>query len=446
MSDLFAAAGLEDSAPTPLAARLRPHQLSDVVGQDHIIGKNGALTRMILAGRLPSLILWGPPGVGKTTIARLAATSLDLAFEEASAVLAGVSDLRNVFAKASATRATGRGTVFFVDEIHRFNRAQQDAFLPHMESGAITLIGATTENPSFALNNALLSRAKVFTLKRLSDAAMAQIAQQAEHVLGRSLPLSDAARCALFTMADGDGRALINMIEEIDSADLDAPIDAKKLAELMSRRAPGHDKSGDAHYNLASALQKSIRGSDVDAALYWAARMLEGGEDPRFIFRRLIVIASEDIGNADPAALQMAIAARDAYEFLGRPEGDIALGQITAYLASAPKSNRSYAAFKAAKAYAREYGTRPPPPHAMNAPTDLMKNLGYGAGYIYDHSAEDGFAGLDYFPQDIPRPVFYQPSEAGAEAQIKTRMKYWADRAGRPAPGPVGREKEGNQS
>ena len=427
MNDLFNAAGLEDEAPRPLADRLRPATLHEVVGQDQLLGEGAPLRRMLKAGRLSSIILWGPPGVGKTTLARLLAKETDLDFEQISAIFSGVADLRKVFERAKARRAAGKGTLLFVDEIHRFNKSQQDGFLPHVESGLITLIGATTENPSFELNAALLSRAQVLTLNRLDDAALEQILQRAEAAEGRTLPLTDAARGALRGMADGDGRFVINLAEEVFAEPPDrAPIEPAELGALVQRRAPVYDKAQESHYNLASALQKSIRGSDADAALYWAARMLVGGEDPRFVLRRLVVIASEDVGNADPQALPIAVAAKDAYEFLGQPEGEIAIGQLVAYLAAAPKSNRSHVAFKKAKAAARETGSLSPPPHAMNAPTKLMKSLGYSDGYVYDHDTEEGFAGLNYFPPDMERRVFYEPSSFGFDKEIAKRLDYWA--------------------
>ena len=426
MNDLFNAAGLEEDAPRPLADRLRPAKLADVVGQDHLLGEGAPLSRMLTSGRLSSLVLWGPPGVGKTTIARLLAEESGLDFEQISAIFSGVADLRKVFERAKARRSTGKGTLLFVDEIHRFNKAQQDGFLPHVESGVITLIGATTENPSFELNAALLSRAQVFTLNRLDDAALETLLRRAEAEEGRKLPLTEEARGALRVMADGDGRFVINLAEDILAEPADRePITPDELGAVVQRRAPVYDKAEESHYNLASALQKSIRGSDADAALYWAARMIVGGEDPRFVLRRLVVIASEDVGNADPQALPLAIAARDAYEFLGQPEGEIAIGQLVAYLATAPKSNRSHVAFKQAKAAARETGSLSPPKHAMNAPTKLMKSLGYSDGYVYDHDTEDGFAGLDYFPPDMERRMFYKPSSFGFDKEIAKRLDYW---------------------
>ncbi len=427
MSDLFEAAGLEGEAPRPLADRLRPKSLNQVIGQDHLLGEAGPLRRMLNAGRLSSLILWGPPGVGKTTIARLLADEVDLEFVQISAIFSGVADLRKVFETAKARRQAGRGTLLFVDEIHRFNRAQQDGFLPHVEAGVITLVGATTENPSFELNPALLSRAQVFTLNRLDDTALELLLKRAEQAEDCLLPLTDDARALLRNMADGDGRFVLNLAEELFAEPKGrAPIEASELGEIVQRRAPIYDKGQETHYNLASALQKSIRGSDVDAALYWAARMLVGGEDPRFVLRRLVVVASEDVGNADPQALPLAIAARDAYEFLGQPEGEIAIGQLVAYLATAPKSNRSHVAFNKAKAAAKETGSLAPPRHAMNAPTKLMKSLGYAEGYVYDHDTEGAFAGLNYFPTDMERQQFYEPSQFGFDKEIAKRLDYWA--------------------
>ena len=426
MPDLFRSANLEDDAPRPLADKMRPQSLDEVIGQSHLLGAGAPLARMVSSARLSSLILWGPPGVGKTTIAKLLANVINLEFVQISAIFSGVADLRKIFDAAIARRDTGRGTLLFVDEIHRFNKSQQDGFLPHLESGVITLVGATTENPSFELNPAILSRCQVFTLKRLDDEALEQLLTRAEKTVGRPLPLTDDARAMLVGMADGDGRFILNLAEEIfaepEGCD---PIDSKRLPSLVQRRAPVYDKAQEAHFNLASALQKSIRGSDVDAALYWAARMITAGEDPRFILRRLVVIASEDIGNADPQALSLAIAAKDAYDFLGQPEGEIAIGQLVAYLGTAPKSNRNHVAFKEAKAAARETGSLMPPMHAMNAPTDMMKELGYSEGYEYDHDAEGNFAGLDYFPPDMPRRKFYAPSDYGFDKEIKKRLAFW---------------------
>ncbi len=425
MTDLFAAAGFEDDAPRPLADRLRPQSLAEVAGQDHLLAPGAPLRRMLERKRFSSIILWGPPGVGKTTIARLIAAESGLDFEQISAVFSGVADLRKVFDKAAERRRMGKGTLLFVDEIHRFNRAQQDGFLPHLESGLITLVGATTENPSFELNPALLSRAQVLTLNRLDKAALETLLTRAEAHVARALPLTAEARAALIAMADGDGRFLINLAEEVFNEEAGALLDTDALARIVQRRAPVYDKGQESHYNLASALQKSIRGSDVDAALYWAARMIVGGEDPRFVLRRLIVIASEDVGNADPQALPLAIAAAEAYERLGQPEGEIAIGQLVAFLATAPKSNRAHVAFTEAKAAARQTGSAPPPLHAMNAPTEMMKALGYSKGYQYDHDAEDAFAGLDYFPPEMARRRFYEPRETGFEREIAKRLGYW---------------------
>ncbi|MFN3959996.1 MAG: replication-associated recombination protein A [Parvularculaceae bacterium] len=428
MSDLFAAAGLESEAPRPLADRLRPRSLDEVAGQEHLTAPGSPLRRMLDRKRLSSIILWGPPGVGKTTIARLIAKESGLELEQVSAVFSGVGDLRKIFDRAAERRRVGKGTLLFVDEIHRFNRAQQDSFLPHLESGLVTLVGATTENPSFELNPALLSRAQVLTLNRLGEKALETLLRRAERLVGRDLPLAPEARAALIGMADGDGRFLITLAEAIFEESPAAALDAAALGRLVQRRAPVYDKAQESHYNLASALQKSIRGSDVDAALYWAARMIVGGEDPRFVLRRLIVIASEDIGNADPQALPLAIAAADAFERLGQPEGEIAIGQLVAYLATAPKSNRAHVAFKEAKAAARESGSLAPPLHAMNAPTGLMKSLGYSQGYVYDHDAEDAFAGLDYFPPGMERRRFYAPRETGFEREIVKRLAVWDSR------------------
>ncbi|HBK91399.1 MAG TPA: AAA family ATPase [Parvularcula sp.] len=425
MADLFAAAGFDADAPRPLADRLRPTSLFEVAGQDHLLAPGAPLRRMLERKRFTSIILWGPPGVGKTTIARLIARESGLDFEQISAVFSGVADLRKVFDQAAERRRMGKGTLLFVDEIHRFNRAQQDGFLPHLESGLITLVGATTENPSFELNPALLSRAKVLTLNRLDAAALETLLQRAEAHERRALPLTSEARAALIAMADGDGRFLINLAEDLFGESASAPIGVGALASIVQRRAPVYDKGQESHYNLASALQKSIRGSDVDAALYWAARMIAGGEDPRFVLRRLIVIASEDVGNADPHALPLAIAAAEAFERLGQPEGEIAIGQLVAYLGAAPKSNRAHVAFMQAKAAARETGSLAPPAHALNAPTALMKSLGYSKGYQYDHDAPDAFAGLDYFPSEMARRRFYEPRETGFEREILKRLEYW---------------------
>jgi putative ATPase len=420
--ELFAA-----DAPRPLADRLRPGGLADVVGQDHLLAPAAPLGRMIAAGRLSSLILWGPPGCGKTTLARLLAGVGDLEFEPLSAVFSGVADLRKVFDRAKERRAGGHGTLLFVDEIHRFNRAQQDAFLPYVEDGTVTLIGATTENPSFELNAALLSRAQVLVLKRLDDAALETLLARADAALDRPLPLDADARAALKAMADGDGRYLLNLCEALTVLPSDAPpLDPAGLAALLQKRAPLYDKAQEGHYNLISALHKSLRGSDTDAALYWFARMLAGGEDPRFIARRLTRFAVEDIGLADPGALTQAIAAWEAYERLGSPEGELALAQLVIYLGTAPKSNAAYTAYKAAMKSAGATGSLMPPAHILNAPTRLMKELGYGKGYAYDHDAEDGFSGQNYFPDGLARQNFYRPVERGFEREVKKRLEYWA--------------------
>ncbi|MEN3952939.1 replication-associated recombination protein A [Iodidimonas sp. SYSU 1G8] len=427
MTDLFHNAGLEAGAPRPLAERLRPARIEDVVGQDHLLGPTSPIGRMLGAGRMASLILWGPPGTGKTTIARLLADHVDLHFEQVSAVFSGVADLRKVFETAKARRRDGKGTLLFVDEIHRFNRSQQDAFLPYVEDGTVILVGATTENPSFELNAALLSRAQVMVLNRLDDAAMEIMLNRAEAELGRPLPLDADARTALKAMADGDGRFLYNMVEEIEAlAPETAPLDTAALANLVQRRAPVYDKAQEGHYNLISALHKSLRGSDVDAALYYLARMLTAGEDPLYITRRLVRFAAEDIGMADPQALVQALAAKDMYDFLGSPEGELGIMQAVVYLGTAPKSNAVYTAAKMANAAARETGSLMPPKHILNAPTKMMKTLGYGKGYEYDHDAEGGFSGQDYFPEDMPRRQFYRPVERGFERDIQKRLEYWA--------------------
>ncbi|WP_171235894.1 replication-associated recombination protein A [Ruegeria sp. HKCCA6837] len=428
MSDLFDTGPKEHAAAPnrPLADRLRPQSLGDVIGQEQVLGPEAPLGVMLAAGSLSSLIFWGPPGVGKTTIARLLAQETDLHFVQISAIFTGVPDLKKVFEAAKIRRQNGQGTLLFVDEIHRFNKAQQDGFLPHMEDGTILLVGATTENPSFELNAAVLSRSQVLVLERLSLADLERLTQRAEKELDRVLPLTPAARDALQEMADGDGRALLNLIEQVSAWKVDAPLDPDALSTRLMRRAAKYDKSGDEHYNLISALHKSVRGSDPDAALYWFARMLTGGEDPRYLARRITRMAVEDIGLADPQAQAICLQSWETYERLGSPEGELALAQALVYLALAPKSNGAYVGYKAAMRLAKQSGSEPPPKHILNAPTSLMKDQGYGAGYAYDHDAEDGFSGQNYFPESMKRPVLYQPVERGFERELKKRLDYFA--------------------
>jgi putative ATPase len=427
MNSLFDVAGLNDQGPRPLADKLRPQKLEDVVGQDHLVGPDGSLSRMLATGRIPSIILWGPPGTGKTTMARLLAGATGLVFEQMSAIFSGVADLKKAFEQARMRREQGRATLLFVDEIHRFNKSQQDSFLPYVENGTITLVGATTENPSFELNGALLSRCQVLVLNRLDEAALSALITRAEFFEKRELPVQSEARLALINLADGDGRYFLNLVEEIFASVPEgaADIDAEALGKIVSKRLPLYDKANDGHYNLISALHKSVRGSDPDAALYYLARMLTAGEDPLYLARRLVRMANEDIGLADPEAIQQALAAKDTYELLGSPEGELALAQATVYLATAPKSNALYVAFKAAMNKAAETGSLMPPKTILNAPTKLMKQQDYGSGYRYDHDEPDAFSGQNYFPDAMVRQKFYHPVERGFERDLAKRLDYW---------------------
>ena len=424
MTDLFADSPVPSPQAAPLADRLRPRTLDEVIGQEHLTGPEGAIGRMVAAGRLSSMVLWGPPGTGKTSIARLLADAVGMRFVAVSAVFSGVADLKKAFAEADRAAEAGQRTLLFVDEIHRFNRAQQDGFLPFVERGTVTLVGATTENPSFELNAALLSRAQVLILNRLNRDALAKLLQRAEELEG-PLPLTNEARDALIASADGDGRFLLNQAETLYNAKIDTPLDPAALGKFLQRRVAVYDKDREGHYNLISALHKSLRGSDPQAALYYLARMLVAGEEPLYLLRRLVCFASEDIGLADPQALTQCLAAKDAYEFLGSPEGELAIVQACLYLATAPKSNAAYAAQKSAWKSARETGSLTPPQHILNAPTKLMKDIGYGEGYAYDHDADEGFSGADYWPEEMEAQTFYEPVERGFERKVRERIEYW---------------------
>jgi putative ATPase len=430
MADLFSDEELERAQPevaahSPLADRLRPNALDEVVGQEHLTGADGAIGRMVAAGKLSSMILWGPPGTGKTSIARLLADAVGLRFVPISAVFSGVADLKKIFAEAKTAARAGQRTLLFVDEIHRFNRAQQDGFLPYVEDGTVTLVGATTENPSFELNAALLSRCQVLILRRLNEDALGTLISRAEAEVGRPIPLTEDARAALIASADGDGRFLLNQVETLFDVELDAPLDPAGMAALLHRRVPVYDKDREGHYNLISALHKSLRGSDPQASLYYLARMLVAGEEPLYVLRRLTRAAMEDIGLADPQALVQCLPAKDAYDFLGSPEGELAIVQACLYLATAPKSNAAYMAQKSAWRRAKETGSLMPPAHILNAPTRLMKDIGYGKGYAYDHDADQGFSGQDYWPDGMEPQTFYQPADRGLEAKIRERIAYW---------------------